>query len=128
MSAPRPGRALFAVSEGHARVVDSTAVALRLSVLEQVTAELADRVRQLETAAADPAVPPAVALTRRQREVLALVVEGLDTAAIASRLWLSQHTVRNHVDAILRALGVHSRLEAVAYVHRTGLLDEARRD
>lgn len=53
-------------------------------------------------------------LTRRQREILFLLVQGLRVKQIAARLTLSETTVRNHVRAILRELGAHSQLEAVA--------------
>ncbi len=59
-------------------------------------------------------------LTRREREVLALVAEGLDSRAIANRLTLSLATVRNHVQNILRKLGVRSRLEAAVLYVRFG--------
>lgn len=60
--------------------------------------------------------PPAglARLTEREREVLRLLAEGLDTRQIAERLTLSRATVRNHVQHILSKLKVHSRLEAVA--------------
>jgi PAS domain S-box-containing protein len=61
-------------------------------------------------------------LTRRQMEVLRLLGEGASTDDIAAALHLSRETVRNHVRHILRELGVHSRLEAVALAHRHGLL------
>jgi DNA-binding NarL/FixJ family response regulator len=51
-------------------------------------------------------------LTLREREVLALLSEGLDNDAIATRLHLSAHTARTHVANILRKLGVGSRAEA----------------
>ncbi|GMQ94522.1 MAG: hypothetical protein BMS9Abin12_2016 [Acidimicrobiia bacterium] len=57
-------------------------------------------------------------LTPREREVLELLTEGLDGAAIAERLFLSQATVRNHIQHILAKLGVHSRVEAVALALR----------
>jgi len=57
-------------------------------------------------------------LTPREREVLQLLTEGLDGAAIAERLFLSQATVRNHIQHILAKLGVHSRVEAVALALR----------
>ena len=53
-------------------------------------------------------------LTPRQTEVLRLLEHGRSTAQIADELHLSQETVRNHVRHLLRALGVRSRLEAVA--------------
>jgi PAS domain S-box-containing protein len=61
-------------------------------------------------------------LTPRQREVLGYLAMGASTAEIASALHLSKETVRNHVRQLLRALGVHSRLEAVAVAHNQGLL------
>lgn len=61
-------------------------------------------------------------LTPRQLEVLQLLGEGASTEAIATTLHISRETVRNHVRNILGALGVHSRLEAVAVAHREGLL------
>lgn len=53
-------------------------------------------------------------LTRRQREILYLLVEGIRVREIATRLTLSETTIRNHIQAILRELGAHSQLEAVA--------------
>jgi PAS domain S-box-containing protein len=68
---------------------------------------------------ADHAPPPAhPALTRRQAEVLRLLEAGRSTRQIAEELHLSRETVRNHVRHILQALGVHSRLEAVALARR----------
>ena len=57
-------------------------------------------------------------LTPRQAEVLRLLEHGRSTAQIARELHLSQETVRNHVRHLLRALGVNSRLEAVAVARR----------
>ncbi len=57
-------------------------------------------------------------LTPREREVLGLLTEGLDGPAIAERLFVSQPTVRNHIQHILTKLGAHSRAEAVALALR----------
>ena len=65
-----------------------------------------------------------VRLTARQAEVLRLLGDGASTDQIAASLHLSKETVRNHVRHILRALGAHSRLEAVAFAHRQGVLGE----
>jgi PAS domain S-box-containing protein len=62
------------------------------------------------------------ALTPRQTEVLMLIANGMSTDQIAQSLHLSRETVRNHVRNILRRLGVHSRVEAVAVAYRDGLL------
>jgi PAS domain S-box-containing protein len=64
------------------------------------------------------AVQPHPHLTPRQTEVLHLLEEGRSTTQIAGELHLSQETVRNHVRHLLRALGVNSRLEAVAVARR----------
>jgi PAS domain S-box-containing protein len=53
-------------------------------------------------------------LTPRQSEVLRLLDRGHSTAQIAQELHLSLETVRNHIRHLMRALGVHTRLEAVA--------------
>ena len=53
-------------------------------------------------------------LTPRQVEVLRLLEQGRSTKQIAAELHLSTETVRNHIRRLFRALGVHSRLEAVA--------------
>ena len=65
---------------------------------------------------------PRLSLTRRQGEVLGLLAEGLGTAAIAERLYLSEATVRNHVAAIFQLLDCHSRLQAVARARELGLI------
>lgn len=65
-----------------------------------------------------------VQLTPRQAEVLRLLGEGLSTDAVASRLGVAVETARNHIRAVLRGLGVHSRLEAVVEGRERGLLDE----
>ena len=63
-------------------------------------------------------------LTRREREVLALLAEGADNGAISQALVISPQTTRTHVQNILGKLEVHSRLEAVAFVRGSGTLDE----
>jgi len=64
-------------------------------------------------------------LTPRQNQVLHLLSHGHSTAQIAAELHLSVDTVRNHIRRMLRALGAHSRIEALAVAHRDGIL---RRD
>jgi DNA-binding CsgD family transcriptional regulator len=60
-------------------------------------------------------------LTPRQRQVLALLAEGVPAKMIATRLALAEPTVRNHIRAILRTLGCRSQLEALATARRFGL-------
>jgi len=66
----------------------------------------------------------AAPLTARERECLALLVEGLDTRAMTARLGVSATTIRSHVQAILTKLGAHSRLEATALAVRYNLVDQ----
>ena len=61
-------------------------------------------------------------LTRRELEVLRLLATGVNTKGAADKLHVSPATVRNHVQNIFGKLGVHSRLEAVAYGNRHRLL------
>ena len=66
---------------------------------------------------------PAGDLTSREREILQLIAEGLTNGAIATRLFISVNTVRNHVQSILGKLGVHSKLEALSVAIRDGIID-----
>jgi DNA-binding NarL/FixJ family response regulator len=63
-------------------------------------------------------------LTRREREVLARLAEGADSDGIAQALVISPETARTHIQNVLSKLGVHSRLEAAAFVIHNGLLEE----
>jgi DNA-binding NarL/FixJ family response regulator len=63
-------------------------------------------------------------LTEREREVLGLLAEGLSNAAIADKLTVSVHTVRNHIANLSAKLGAHSKLEALSIAVRDGLLPD----
>jgi PAS domain S-box-containing protein len=67
----------------------------------------------------EPHAHPDLRLTPRQAEVLELLERGRSTKQIAEELHLSPETVRNHVRHVLRAVGAHSRLEAVAIANRS---------
>jgi DNA-binding NarL/FixJ family response regulator len=60
-------------------------------------------------------------LTEREREVIALVNEGLKNKQISDRLSISETTVRHHLTSIFAKLGVESRLELAIFAHRHGL-------
>jgi two-component system nitrate/nitrite response regulator NarL len=62
-------------------------------------------------------------LTRREREVLTLLVQGTTTDAMAADLGISRTTVRTHIQSVLNKFGAHSRLEAVAYAITNGIVD-----
>jgi two-component system NarL family response regulator len=61
-------------------------------------------------------------LSARELEVLGLLCEGLGNRAVAERLFISENTVRNHVRNILDKLGLASRMQAVAFAMREGLV------
>jgi PAS domain S-box-containing protein len=73
------------------------------------------RPRNLGSALAEPGVRP---LSARETEIVHLLTTGATSRAVAKRLNISTATVRNHVQHILTKLGIHSRLELVAYAIR----------
>ena len=79
-------------------------------------------VQALVHAAAQPP-PPGHDLTSRERDVLALMIEGLNNTEIARTLVVSPSTVKSHVSHILAKLNVSSRTEAAALAVRHRLLD-----
>jgi two-component system NarL family response regulator len=72
----------------------------------------------------DEALRRMARLTRREREVLALLADGADNESIARMLVISPETARTHVQNLLNKLDVHSRLEAAAFVMQNGILDD----
>jgi DNA-binding CsgD family transcriptional regulator len=66
--------------------------------------------------------PAAVSLTPRQQQVLGLLADGVPAKVIATRLGLSEATVRNHIRAILAELDTHSQLEGIAKARRLQLI------
>jgi len=66
--------------------------------------------------------PASVHLTPRQAETLRHLAAGCTTRQMADLMGISVDTVRNHVRALLRRLGAHSRLEAIVRAHELGLL------
>jgi DNA-binding NarL/FixJ family response regulator len=65
--------------------------------------------------------PYSVELTKRQREVLALLARGMSQSQIAETLSIAPRTVASHIESILRVFNVRSRAEAVAMAHQRGL-------
>jgi DNA-binding CsgD family transcriptional regulator len=93
-------------------------------LFREVTAarEMMRLVHERLAAAAGRQDAAAQTLTRREIEILRLLASGLRTTDIVERLHVSRATVKNHVQGILAKLGVHSRLEAVAYANRHRML------
>lgn len=63
-------------------------------------------------------------LTKREKEVLALLAAGADNDSIAEALVISPQTARTHIQNVIGKLGVHSRLEAAAFVLQNGVHDD----
>jgi len=61
-------------------------------------------------------------LTRREREILALVAEGHSNFAMAGQLWVTEQTVKFHLSNIYRKLGVPNRTAATRWAHEHGLV------
>jgi DNA-binding NarL/FixJ family response regulator len=70
----------------------------------------------------DEPMPTPPKLSRREAEVLRLLAAGRSTRSIAGDLQIAYDTARNHINALLRRLGAHSRVEAIAVARRHGLL------
>jgi DNA-binding NarL/FixJ family response regulator len=98
--------AIRAVAEGHAVVAP------------RITRLLLDAYAQKLAA---PQPPVLDVLTPREREVLALLAEGLSNAEIAERLVVSDVTVKTHVAAVLAKLGLRNRVAAVIFAYENGL-------
>jgi DNA-binding CsgD family transcriptional regulator len=103
-----------------ARAAHATAVRLGAEPLQGVLEALARRGR-LNLGAGLPAERALAGLTRRELEVLRLLVEGRSNRQIAEQLFISGKTANVHVTNLLAKLGVHSRLEAAATARRLGM-------
>jgi DNA-binding NarL/FixJ family response regulator len=97
-----------------------------LALGAEAEAERARRLLQgaIRSGGGDSGLP---GVTRREREVLGLLAEGLTNRQIAERLVVSEHTVHRHVTNILRKLDLPTRTAAAALAVRSGLLDDAGR-
>jgi DNA-binding CsgD family transcriptional regulator len=107
------------------------ALATLVHVLREPDREASPLERELEEAVADRPQPRTprrtpegqlAALTHREAEILRGMAEGLTTTAIAAQTFISPVTVRNHIAKILAKLDVHTKLAAVAFAYRNGLV------
>ena len=138
--AERPDTKLLAVTAGADAALVDDAVAAGFHGYVRKDAGLADLVASVEAVMAGRSVLPpsegevavdgsrdvgaqlAASLTSREVEILRLLADGTTTKEIASRLHIASNTVRSHVQAVMSKLQVHTRLGAVAFAQRHGLL------
>jgi len=85
-----------------------------------LTGTLLSHIAQQAAARPIPAAAEGVWMTKREREIMNLIAEGLSNKEIAQRLSIATYTVKSHVHNILEKLALHSRLQIAAYTHRTG--------
>lgn len=90
---------------------------LNRAMMSHVLAEMS----QPTTKKSDTAAAKIALLTGREREVIALVGEGLKNKQIAARLFISETTVRHHLTSVFDKLDVCDRLELIIYAYRHGL-------
>jgi len=64
----------------------------------------------------------AIRMTKREREVIALISEGLSNKEIARRLHIATYTIKSHIHNIMEKLALHTRLEVANYVFTNGTL------
>ncbi len=97
------------------RTVASGGALIEPSVARKVLAEFS----RLPAASPPPAETP---LTERERQILALIAQGLGNKQIAARLYLAEGTVKNYVSSILDKLGVDDRTQAALWAQRHNLV------
>ena len=115
------GPTVLVVAHASAERLGAAPLADELTLLaRRARVELSNGHPPSPAAADDPAA--ALGLTRREREVLGLVAEGLTNREIAEKLFVTEKTAGAHVSAILAKLRVRSRLEAATTAQRLGLL------
>jgi DNA-binding NarL/FixJ family response regulator len=86
----------------------------------QMTGTLFSQIARDAVVKGRPQVLGSVRMTKREREVIGLISQGLSNKEIASRLHIATHTVKSHVRNIMEKLTLHTRLQIAAYAHQEG--------
>jgi DNA-binding NarL/FixJ family response regulator len=91
-------------------------------VAPSTTRRLIDHFVPMLPSSAAHSAPDLSGLTGREREVLALMAQGLSNTEIAENLFVSEATVKTHVGRVLAKLGLRDRVQAVVFAYETGLV------
>ncbi|MBN1207920.1 MAG: response regulator transcription factor, partial [Myxococcaceae bacterium] len=86
----------------------------------RLTGALFSQIREGMALERDPRSVDGGRLTPRQLQVVGLIAQGLSNKRIAAELHISVHTVKSHVRAIMKKLGLNTRLKVAAWAHRDG--------
>jgi DNA-binding NarL/FixJ family response regulator len=112
-----------------ARAVDDLVASLKAAAIGEMLIDPRTLAGLLRTAAEDRRARQEAGarlqhLTGRENEMLQLLAQGLLNEEIAAQLHISVRTVQTHVQNVLKKLGVHSKLQAVAFAAKHGALSE----
>ncbi|MGW6624683.1 response regulator [Nocardia sp. NPDC055002] len=102
---------------GGVRVVAAGDALLAPSVTRRLIAEVAGRARAHPEASAQLAV-----LTPRERDILRELAAGRSNTELATRLVVTEHTVKTHVSSVLSKLGLRDRAQAVVFAYESGMV------
>jgi len=83
----------------------------------RMTGTLFSQIAQVAVRRGSAAALKAVRMTKREREVIALIADGMSNKEIAQRLNIATDTVKSHVRNVMEKLALHSRLQIAAYAH-----------
>jgi DNA-binding NarL/FixJ family response regulator len=109
---------IHAAAAGHSTIAPRVAGHLLQSVRASGAWSASDNARSPSRES-----PEARSLSHREREVLVLLTEGYDNIEIATRLFVSTSTVKNHVSRLFEKLGVDNRVQAATFAMREGLFE-----
>jgi DNA-binding NarL/FixJ family response regulator len=82
-----------------------------------LTGSLFSHVAELALKKSKGKIANAVRMTKREREIIVLIADGMSNKEIAQRLSIATHTVKSHVHNIMEKLALHSRLQIAKYTH-----------
>lgn len=98
------------------RAMERGEAAISRTMMARILEEFA-----LSTPGNSPSPSPLIGLTSREIEVLQELADGITNQEIASRLYISENTVKNHIHNILEKLNLHNRREAIDFARKHGL-------